>query len=198
MPKRRNQPERTQQYDVQEDRRELIASRIRSLRQEAGLSQAALGKQVGVSTWTVCSWETGRFSPTFESLNILEDALHTSMAYLLGDSDERHRDAPKNDSISALQNELVFDAQFISRVVKEFACLSYRSQKIVSKTVRAAFEADKEDGCLQPMNYVIKVQPKKINSKPEESPNKNSGINEGSGADDEAHGNLDMASQDEQ
>jgi len=47
---------------------ELAPGDIKGLRQDAGLSQAKMAEQLGVSTNTVCNWETGRSAPRAKSL----------------------------------------------------------------------------------------------------------------------------------
>jgi putative transcriptional regulator len=41
-----------------------VNSKVRELRQAAGLSQAALGEAVGVSRQTINALETGRYDPS--------------------------------------------------------------------------------------------------------------------------------------
>jgi len=43
-----------------------MISEVRSLRAEAGLSQAALGAALGVSRQTINAIETGRYDPSLE------------------------------------------------------------------------------------------------------------------------------------
>lgn len=43
-----------------------MKNRLRELRQAAGLSQAALGEELGVSRQTVIAIETGRYDPSLK------------------------------------------------------------------------------------------------------------------------------------
>ena len=52
-----------------------LKNKIKEVRQERGLSQEGLAKLVGVSRNTICSIETGQFSPTAKLALILCIAL---------------------------------------------------------------------------------------------------------------------------
>lgn len=45
---------------------------LRKARRDAGLDQAALGKEVGVRRETICAWETGRSEPTARQVKRIE------------------------------------------------------------------------------------------------------------------------------
>ena len=53
----------------------ILKNRLKEVRQEKGLSQAALAKMVGVSRNTISSIETGQFNPTAKLALILCIAL---------------------------------------------------------------------------------------------------------------------------
>lgn len=53
----------------------ILHNRIREMRTEKGLSQAALAEMVGVSRNTISSIETGQFSPTAKLALVLCTAL---------------------------------------------------------------------------------------------------------------------------
>ena len=61
-----------------------IGNRIREARIKLGLTQAQLGRQVGVSSQTVWSWEAGRVKPKHEHLEELAFRLEVSPAWILG------------------------------------------------------------------------------------------------------------------
>lgn len=56
---------------------------LRRLRKNAGLSQDALGEQLGVTRQTVSSWERGNSWPDLDMLVRISDALHTTPNELL-------------------------------------------------------------------------------------------------------------------
>jgi transcriptional regulator with XRE-family HTH domain len=56
--------------------------RLVEARVAAGLSQATLGRLVGVSETTVRAWERGRAAPTAHHLASIADAVNASASYL--------------------------------------------------------------------------------------------------------------------
>ncbi len=65
----------------------LFKDRLREKRVEAGLTQEALAKRVGVSMRTIQNYELGNRRPSnMEVVQKIADELHTTTAYLLGSS----------------------------------------------------------------------------------------------------------------
>lgn len=64
-----------------------VSNRIKELRERAGLSQIELANMVGVDANTVWRWENDRSSPS-RSIQSLASALKTSVAYLMGETDD--------------------------------------------------------------------------------------------------------------
>ena len=62
----------------------IFAERLLELRQEKGISQAALAKQLKVSYAVICYWETDRSEPTAPNLIKIADFFDVSIDYLLG------------------------------------------------------------------------------------------------------------------
>lgn len=62
----------------------FLGFRLIALRASAGLSQAALGKLVGLSVNAVAHLEHGRQKPSYETFLALADALGASLDYLAG------------------------------------------------------------------------------------------------------------------
>ena len=71
--------------------------RIKQLRKEAGLTQAELGKQLGVVKQTISSWENNISEPNGDTLIQLSNILNTSPDYLLGSSPD-YQTKKKNTS----------------------------------------------------------------------------------------------------
>ena len=61
-----------------------IASRLKELREEKGLSMQALSKIVGISDSSLGRWERGESDITGDNLLILADFFGVSTDYLLG------------------------------------------------------------------------------------------------------------------
>ena len=62
----------------------MIASRIKELRNESGLSQANLAKQIGVTQKAIDYWERGINEPKASYIIALCDFFGVSADYLLG------------------------------------------------------------------------------------------------------------------
>lgn len=62
----------------------ILAERLKELRQDNGLSQAALAKIIGVSQKAIDYWERGINEPKASYLICLADYFEVSTDYLLG------------------------------------------------------------------------------------------------------------------
>lgn len=62
----------------------MVCDTIKSLRETAGLSQAALAKRLGVTRSSVNAWEMGLSIPTAQYIVELSQLFHVSTDYLLG------------------------------------------------------------------------------------------------------------------
>lgn len=68
----------------------LFAKRLRTLREDADLTQEDLGEKIGVSARVVGYYESGdRFPKSEETLKRIAVALKTSVDFLLGLTDEQ-------------------------------------------------------------------------------------------------------------
>ena len=61
-----------------------FAERLKELRQEKGLSQLALSKQIGVKHSTIIRWESGTMIPTITYVAKLALFFNVSTDYLIG------------------------------------------------------------------------------------------------------------------
>ena len=61
-----------------------FGARVRRLREDRGLSQAALAKKLGVGPQTVCRYENNLQSPSLERTKQIAVILRTSIDYLVG------------------------------------------------------------------------------------------------------------------
>ncbi|MFD7978910.1 helix-turn-helix domain-containing protein [Streptomyces sp. NPDC059071] len=64
-------------------RRELIGARIRTAREDAGLSQVELGEQAGVDHKTIHRVEYGKSDPGLGTLLLIADAIDVPLAELV-------------------------------------------------------------------------------------------------------------------
>jgi len=69
-------------------------TRLKELRQKAGIKQTDLCAKLGVSQGTLSGWETGKYSPPIESIMKLCEIFDVSVDYLLGRFEPFSNDAP--------------------------------------------------------------------------------------------------------
>ena len=109
-----------------------IGRRIRSARQDRGLTQEALATAVGVSRSAVAQWETGRAGQLTAHLAGLAGALEVGVEFLMHGADKR---AP---ALAASGDELALlrlyrecadeDRQFLLRTARRMARLGTRPE----------------------------------------------------------------------
>lgn len=68
----------------------MIYDMIKTLREEAGYSQAQLAKKLDVTRSSVNAWEMGLSTPTTHYVVELAKIFHVSTDYLLGLENKRH------------------------------------------------------------------------------------------------------------
>ena len=57
---------------------------LKDLRNEKGMTQEQLGEKIGVSNKTISRWETGKYMPPIDCLNMLSDIYNISINEILG------------------------------------------------------------------------------------------------------------------
>lgn len=62
----------------------MVANRIKALREQQSMTQAALAKQLGITRSSVNAWEAGISVPSTQYLVELAGIFHVSSDYLLG------------------------------------------------------------------------------------------------------------------
>ncbi len=67
---------------------------LKLLRLEKGLSQKKLAEQIHTSQQNIQRYEVGRYQPDFHTLKLLADYFETSIDYLLGHTEIRHKIEP--------------------------------------------------------------------------------------------------------
>ena len=82
-----------------------IASRLKALREENGLSQNDLAKETGLSKKSIINYENGYRQPNSKAMAILEQFFNVSGAYLRGESNKRHDRSRDNDFDYITQND---------------------------------------------------------------------------------------------
>lgn len=76
-----------------------LAQRIRSARENAHLSQDALGESIGVSDKAISAYEKGRSQPPLENLRKIAEATKHPLTYFTEEDNENSAIAAKLDSI---------------------------------------------------------------------------------------------------
>ena len=77
-----------------------ISNRIRERRSVLGITQAELGKKVGVSDVSILRWEKGLRVPNASMMPKLAEALNTSVEYLMGLETTSNRESKMKLSVS--------------------------------------------------------------------------------------------------
>lgn len=62
----------------------IFAERLKSLREEAGITQIQLAREVNLDKSTIAKYETAKISPSAEVLIIFAKFFHVTTDYLLG------------------------------------------------------------------------------------------------------------------
>lgn len=70
---------------------ETVGERIARLREQRGMSQPQLAKELNVATSTIGMWETGKRGLKDESLRILADFFNVTTDYLLGRTEDKEK-----------------------------------------------------------------------------------------------------------
>ena len=63
----------------------MFNEKLKNARKQKGLSQAELGKLLGVQAQTVGRWETGKSKPNLETINKLCEALDVPLRYFINE-----------------------------------------------------------------------------------------------------------------
>lgn len=61
----------------------MFNEKLKAVRKQKGLSQAALGKLLGVQTQTISNWENGKSEPNLKTINKLCDILNIPLYSLI-------------------------------------------------------------------------------------------------------------------
>jgi transcriptional regulator with XRE-family HTH domain len=114
-----------------------LGKKLRSLRAEKGLSQAALGEISGVNSKLLSKYENERIVPTADTLRKIAQALQISADYLIFDN------APKN-GISQL-NDLELFEKF-----QEVENMSLENRTMIKNMIDALIIKSKVESVIKP------------------------------------------------
>ena len=112
----------------------VIVDRIKTLCKELGIKQQYLFQRLGVNRTLFADWERGKSKPSDSHIQTIADILHTTPAYLRGETDEKEKPAIESLSDSEL------DVEFM-RLFKQ---LSPEQQEIIKASIKGILDAKKE------------------------------------------------------
>ena len=99
---------------------EIIGTRMRQKREEAGLSQKGLAEKVGISPAAINQFEKGEKKPSSPVLATIAEELGVSTDYLLGASEEDN----------------IFFSDNVAAAFRDFKKLSKTDREIIIKNIR--------------------------------------------------------------
>ena len=100
---------------------------LKSIRENAGLSQNDLAKNLGCAQSTVGMWESGKREPNFEKLVIIADYFDISVDFLLGR--EKSKDDSGEQKLEPVEIEMI----------KKYRQLDNRGKKAVNETLNREY-----------------------------------------------------------
>lgn len=100
-----------------------IATRLKSLRQEYGLSQNDLARETGLSKKSIINYENGYRQPNSKAMATLEQFFNVSGSYLRGE----------DDSISDLSKDE-------RDLIQQYRALDHIGQEITKLTIKRELE----------------------------------------------------------
>lgn len=104
----------------------MISDNIKRLRENAGLSQSALARKLGVTRASVNAWEMELSAPTAQYLVALAQLFHTTTDDILGlESEEQIVLRDMNEQ----EKRLVYDLVSYIAARKEMVCFSGKSSQ---------------------------------------------------------------------
>lgn len=86
-----------------------LSDRLKELRKSNNLTQAELGKILGVGKTTVSMYETGNSTPSDEIKLKISEYFNVSLDYLLGKTDIKTYDTGSKENTIALHSDIEYD-----------------------------------------------------------------------------------------
>lgn len=102
-----------------------FAERLKGLRSNKKLTQAELGKALGLSKNTIYQYESGKRKPDFQAMTKIEKFFGVSASYLRGEVDENDYDSVRDELSGILADYLInaSNAQSFLRNLPQEECL---------------------------------------------------------------------------
>lgn len=105
-------------------------NRIKSLREEAGISQKAIAEQFCVAQNTVSSWETGKRDPDTDTVIRIANFFDVSVDFLLGISDIKKAPSHEDADLSSDEAALLMDFRKLTEDQKAFVLQAVKAEAI--------------------------------------------------------------------
>jgi len=83
----------------------ITGERLKKLRKNQDLSQAQLAEKIGTDGNTISRWERGVLEIGKKKLILLAESFNTSVAYLLGETDDPIRQSSKQKNFAAARSQ---------------------------------------------------------------------------------------------
>lgn len=107
---------------------------LRSLREAAGISQKNLAEAIGVSQQSINKYENHNIEPDIATLRRLADYFRTSIDYIVGHTDVRHR----------IEAVYPYDLNEREREAMDgYRCLTEKQQACINLVIAQFTEANK-------------------------------------------------------
>lgn len=107
---------------------------LKALREEKGISQQKLAEKIKTNQQNIHRYEHGFYEPDIQTLKLLADFFETSIDYLVGHTDIRH----KVESIQPF--DLNNDESIL---IEKYRCLGRNARSSVMNMINTFLEQDK-------------------------------------------------------
>jgi transcriptional regulator with XRE-family HTH domain len=104
---------------------------LKKLRENAGLSQQGLANEIGSTQQKIYSYENDNYEPDIATLKQLANYFETSVDYLIGNTDIRH----KIEKVE--KNELNIEE---TDIIEKYRCLSKQKRKSLRLIIDSLLE----------------------------------------------------------
>lgn len=115
--------------------KERFAARLKQLRSERGISQAALARKLNISQSTVGGWETCQREPTLQGIESIADVFGVTIDYLFGLTD---------NPLSLIKSETPYVevTPFEKRIIDTYRALPEVEQMMICRMLRIEHPAE--------------------------------------------------------
>ena len=115
-------------YNTEREGGKGMLPNLKTLRQELGISQQRLADAIGVSQPSINKYENHNIEPEIEILKRMADYFDTSIDYIVGRTQERHKIEPmRADMLSLTEEEMLL----------HFRALTDEEKNCIENTIKA-------------------------------------------------------------